>query len=133
MEVKADITYKNGKKESYEATSDFKKAWCVYEYRDSCGVGTERLFDTKEKALATAEDEWRYLVEADKDSYIYDEAGQFWVGLVWIHYDEDCEEWVRADGTYEYYCDPVEIIKDFIECEKAARAAAEEEEEDDDE
>ncbi len=127
MEIKADITYKNGKKESYEATSDFKKAWCVYEYRDSCGTGTERLFDTKEEALATAKDEWHHLAESDKDSYIHDVAGQFWVGLVWIHYDEDYEEWVRADGTYEYYCNPIEIVKDFVEEEKAVRAAAEEE------
>lgn len=59
--------------------------------------------------------------------FAHDVAGQFWVGLVWVHYDEDYEEWVRADGTYEYYCDPIEIVKDFVEEEKAVRVAAEEE------
>lgn len=37
------------------------------------------------------------------------------------------DEIVEKIVIYEYYCDPIEIVKDFVEEEKAARVAAEEE------
>lgn len=117
MEIKADITYKDGKTESYEAVSGLKKMWCLSEYRDKSGIGSDLLFESKEEALAVAEDMWYHMDDRDKKSYINDPAGSFWVGLVWVYYDDDEDEWVRTDGSYTGYCDPIEIAKDFIDQE----------------
>ena len=117
MEIRADIQFKDGKKKQYEAVSGLKKKWCLSEYRDRCGIGSERLFETKEEALAIAEDMWSRMDDRDKRSYSDDPAGCFWVGLVWAFYDEIEGEWVRTDGTYPGYCDPIEIVKDFVAME----------------
>ena len=73
--------------------------------------------EIKEEALAVAEDMWYQMDDRDKKSYINDSAGSFWVGLVWACYDDDEDEWVRTDGSYTGYCDPIEIVKDFIDQE----------------
>lgn len=95
----------------------YEKRCCRYEYRDKGGVGSQVFYDNLPEALKAADTEWSHLDRRDKDSYIKDSAGEFWVGLVYA-YEED-GKWIQAEEND--FCNPIEIIKDYIENEKDLR------------
>lgn len=80
-----------------------KKAIIFREYRDSRGIGSTKVFETKEEAIAFAEAEWKHLAESDKKSYKKDPAGIFAVGLAEMVYDEVDEEFYPGADLEEVY------------------------------
>lgn len=72
------------------------KKYVFEEYRDVVGVGSEKIFNTKENALEFAKDEWDHLFESDKASYRKDKFSYFRVFEIEITpeqlaaYENDC-------------------------------------------
>lgn len=72
------------------------KKYVFEEYRDAVGVGSEKIFNTKEIALGFAIEEWKHLFERDKASYRKDEFSCFRVFEIEITpeqlaaYENDC-------------------------------------------
>lgn len=92
--------------DEWENITEIVEKWARYEYRDKNGIGSFKVYETKEEALKEADEEWRYLVQRDKDSYITDAAGAFYVGLFNACTDED-DDWLIG-------ADPIEIEKDYL-------------------
>ena len=74
--------------------------WFFNEYRDKKGVGSNKMFATKEEALQEAKDYWDRLCFADKRSYIDDPRGEFYVAEFPLVWDEDELEYQPA--TFDY-------------------------------
>lgn len=76
------------------------KAWVYNNYRDKAGTGEHKIFDTKEEAIAYAKDEWNHLNESDRNSYINDKCGEFWVAQLDMVYDDVAEEYQPDFSSY---------------------------------
>ena len=93
--------------DEWESVTEITQKWARYEYRDKGGVGSFKVYDTKEEALKDAGEEWRNLTQRDKDSYIKDSAGSFYVGLFNACVDES--------GDWLIGADPIEVAMDYLE------------------
>lgn len=80
-----------------------KQTYVFREYRDKAGIGSEKLFDTKEEAIEYAQKEWNHLSEHDKKNYRNDVAGTFMVGLANMVWEEVGEEYVAEPELEEIY------------------------------
>lgn len=74
--------------------------WFFNEYRDSKGIGTNKMFRTKEEAIKEARDAWDHLSEADKDSYRKDDFAEFYVAEFPLEWDAEKLEYVPATSDY---------------------------------
>ena len=74
--------------------------WFFNEYRDKKGIGSNKMFPTKEEALAEAKESWGRLCDADKESYRNDACGEFYVAEFPLVWDEDEMEF--QPSTYDY-------------------------------
>ena len=93
--------------DEWESVTEITQKWTRYEYRDKGGVGSFKVYDTKEEALKDAGEEWRNLMQSDKESYINDAAGSFYVGLFNACIDED--------GDWLIGADPIEVAMNYLE------------------
>lgn len=89
------------------------KAYFFSEYRDKAGIGSRKMFDTKEDAITYCKSEWGYMCDADKESYLTDRVGGFWVYLAEVLTDED-------GAAYPGECEAV--IYDALEEHRKAEA-----------
>lgn len=65
-------------------------AFVFSEYRDSAGIGSEKLFADLDDAIQYAKFEWEHMTDADRRSYIDDPCGQYCVADATVYwYDED--------------------------------------------
>lgn len=55
------------------------KAYFFNEYRDKAGIGSVKKFDTKEEAIAYCMKEWEHFNTNDKEAYLHDPCGRFYV------------------------------------------------------
>ena len=63
--------------------------YAFYEYRNKCGIGSTKVFGSREDAIKHAETEWNKLHESDKRSYKTDSNGLFSVIHCNLVDDED--------------------------------------------
>lgn len=69
-------------------------AWVFEEYRDSRGIGSQKMFASKDEAIACAAEHWRTLSAPDEKSYVEDPAGIFGVYLYNVEWDPAAGEFV---------------------------------------
>lgn len=92
--------------EEWENVTEIVQKWALIEYRDSAGIGSHKVFNSKEEAVKYADEEWYNLVDSDKESYFKDPAPLFYVGLF-----NACEyegKWLISSGESE-------IAKNYLE------------------
>lgn len=74
--------------------------YLFYEYRDSAGIGSTKMFPNKKSAAAYAEEQWERMSEADKNTYRNDENGfygVFYCPVIW-NAENVCFEPIMDDG-----------------------------------
>ena len=67
------------------------KAWVFYEYRDRKGSGSYKMFTDKAAAISYAKDQWASMCDCDKNSYLTDSVGEFWVAELPVIWDDISE------------------------------------------
>lgn len=64
------------------------KKYLFTEYRDAMGTGSEKMYNSKEKAVTAAAKAWDTLSEADKNSYRKDPAGTYRIDEIEINTEQ---------------------------------------------
>lgn len=75
-------------------------AWIFWEYRDKAGTGSHKVFRNKAEAINYAQSEWGRLNGHDQQSYKDDPAGEFFVALVPMEWDDVALEYVPDMSSY---------------------------------
>lgn len=70
------------------------KAWVFYEYRDSKGTGSYKLFTDKNAAISYAKGLWGSITKYDQQSYLNDPVGEYIVAEMDV-------EWDPTDESFE--------------------------------